>query len=311
MTDFNPAFPTLSNQHLSLSVNPLGAELSNLYSEKNQQEYLWQGDAEFWSGRATNLFPVCGRFFEGQYSLDGQVYSIGAHGFARQQNFEWVEKGDGHLVFELQASAETLAQWPRDFIYRVSYMLNPAQEQDGVLSSRLQIRFELVNRDKRPLYAALGGHPGFVLPNEKGFAFEDYRLRFSEAKNPEQAVLTDNKLASGDVAPFTRLDENRELGLEHSLFDQDAIFLRNSGSKAELFAPGGKSRICVHYPDFSWLGIWHSCHKPAPFVCLEPWTALCGRDQRMEALEEMPSLTVLQPGEQKAWNWSIEIAEQA
>ena len=46
----------LQNENLTLCVDPLGAQMMELRSKQGAQ-YLWNGDAKYWRGRAPVLFP--------------------------------------------------------------------------------------------------------------------------------------------------------------------------------------------------------------------------------------------------------------
>ncbi len=50
----------LQNEFLSLEVAPMGAEMQSLRTSA-WDDFLWNGDATFWSGRAPVLFPIVGR----------------------------------------------------------------------------------------------------------------------------------------------------------------------------------------------------------------------------------------------------------
>ena len=51
---------TIENKLLKTAVDTSGAQMQSLYSKVTATEYLWQGDAAYWSGRAYNLFPIIG-----------------------------------------------------------------------------------------------------------------------------------------------------------------------------------------------------------------------------------------------------------
>ena len=49
---------TIFNDFIEVTVSDVGAELMSIRSKKDGTEFLWQGDPEFWKGRAYNLFPI-------------------------------------------------------------------------------------------------------------------------------------------------------------------------------------------------------------------------------------------------------------
>ena len=113
---------TLKNQALTVQIASLGAELQYIRGADGT-EYLWQGDPAYWKSRATNLFPVVGRL-EGQaYTVDGQRYEIGLHGFLRHAQTEGKQLSDTEALFELRDNEDTRRQYPFSFVMGVHYRL--------------------------------------------------------------------------------------------------------------------------------------------------------------------------------------------
>ena len=75
---------TIENDSIRVQISDVGAELQSIVGKKDNTEYLWQGDAQYWSGRAYNLFPICGRLTDGKYTYQGKTYEMNLHGFARK-----------------------------------------------------------------------------------------------------------------------------------------------------------------------------------------------------------------------------------
>ena len=75
---------TIENSEIRVQISDMGAELQSICLKADGSEYLWQGDKTFWSGRAYNLFPICGRLSEGKYTYAGKTYEMNLHGFARK-----------------------------------------------------------------------------------------------------------------------------------------------------------------------------------------------------------------------------------
>ena len=94
---------SIENDILRVEINDIGAELYSIKDKADGFEYLWQGDPQYWSGRAYNLFPICGRITEGRYTYKGDSYDICLHGFARDAAFSCVEQGGDTACFELRA----------------------------------------------------------------------------------------------------------------------------------------------------------------------------------------------------------------
>ena len=67
--------------------------------------------------------------------------------------------------------------------------------------------------------------------------------------------------------------------------------------------------ITVKYPDFRYLGVWHTPETDAPFVGIEPWSALPATDGVITDLSAKEDMTRLAPGKTYKTSWSIEIHE--
>ena len=66
----------IENEALRVTVSSMGAEMISAVDKKDGTEYVWQGDATYWTGHAYNLFPICGRLTEGKYTYKGNTYEI-------------------------------------------------------------------------------------------------------------------------------------------------------------------------------------------------------------------------------------------
>lgn len=285
---------TIDNGFLRVTVSEQGAELQSILGSDGT-EYLWQGDPRYWSDRALNLFPYVARLVEGSYLLDGRLYHMDIHGIAPYRRFALVEKSSRHMVLELRSDASTLAAYPRAFTFQIHYRLE---------EHTLTITFAVENRDNETMYFGLGGHPGFNVPVSGEGQFEDYRLRFEPDCAPVRVGFSADCFVNGQDTPFPL--EGGTLPLRHSLFDQDAIVLKDMSRRLILEGPGGP-RVTVSYPDMPYLGIWHWPKTDAPYVCIEPWRSLPAREGGITVLEQQPDLVVLEPGGQYKNSWSIQI----
>lgn len=80
---------TIQNGCLRVGVAEHGAELQSI-RDREDTEYLWQGDPAYWSDRAPNLFPYVARLTGGKYRLDGREYRMDIHGLAPYRDFLWM-----------------------------------------------------------------------------------------------------------------------------------------------------------------------------------------------------------------------------
>ena len=279
----------IENGHFIAEVNTLGAQLKRLYSKDTDTEYLWNGDETYWKKHAPVLFPFVGRLFDGKYSYKGKVYEMTLHGFCQQAEFTVIANTGDSVTLGIVPDDERRAMYPFDFAFSVTYRLT-----DEGLDEIADVKN---SGDSEMLYG-FGGHPGFNVPLEKGLAFEDYEVDFPEGKNIDRRRFTDNHLDAGGYEQ-TDTVENGVMKLRHDLFDDDAVVLRGTGNRAILRSPKGKRSVEVVYDGAHWCGIWHCIKRDAPFVCIEPWWVLPGRDGVLIDISEREDFMHLAPGEER------------
>ena len=289
---------SIENKILKATVDTSGAQLQSIYSKATETEYLWQGDPAYWAGRAYNLFPTIGRMYKNTYTYDGNEYSLRCHGIARYRAFQLTDRTATKLTFRLTEDEDSLKEYPFKFEFFIRYELKEAT---------LEISLIVKNTDEKELIFALGGHPGFNVPFGNG-AFEDYYLEFSEKTKVLFHTLSESKFMTGEKLPLP-LTEGVRLPLRHELFDNDAAILGNTCREISLKSKADPRYITVKYPDFRYLGVWHTPETDAPFVCIEPWSALRATDGVITDLSAKEDMTRLAPGKTYKTSWSIEIHE--
>lgn len=285
---------TIRNSALTAAIDEQGAQLMSL-TAADGTEYLWNGDAAYWTGRAPNLFPYVGRLTGDRYTYLGKEYQMTRHGFAKLSRFTPVNAGPENVTLRLTDSVETLAKYPVRFRFDVTYVL-----EDDTLA----ILYTVENRDRQTMYFGLGGHPGFRVPLEPGRRFEDYRLTFAQPCQPWQVLMSDACMISGQERPYP-LEDGRVLPLRHGLFDHDAIILKNMDRTVALSAGEGTRGVVLAIPRMRYLGIWHMPETDAPYVCLEPWMSLPSRQDVVEEFSQQNDLLALEPGELYENRWSV------
>ena len=286
---------TIQNKFLSLTVDTLGAQMLSLRSSDGCQ-YLWQGDPAYWADRAPTLFPMIGRLYDCKYRVQDKEYTLGIHGFAAGSEFSVAERSYSHLILKLESNLETLSQYPFDFVFEVVYTLH---------GSTVEVSYRVHNQGAETLDFAVGGHPGFRVPLLDGESFEDYTLEFSKACQPDRICFSPQLLVNGQTEPYL-LEDDRRIRLGHKLFDEDAIILQNMDRQVTLSAGNGRS-VCVSFPDMPYVGFWHWPQTDAPYVCIEPWSSLPGRQDVVEDLSCRSDLIHLRPDDRYINTWSITI----
>ena len=308
---------TLRNSEMEVQVSSKGGELVSM-KDADQTEYIWIGDATYWKRHAPQLFPCIGRLTNNQYRMDGALHEMGQHGFLRdyeltkveseeQAGAETVRDAAGQagakaetvtsLHLQLQSDTSTRQLYDRDWTVDIFYSL---------CGKTLSVRFQVRNCDTRTMRFGYGIHPGFNVPLNPALRFEDYRLDFHEVSTPKQMELTEHYTISGGMHDYA-LAEGRYLPLQHSLFDHDAIILKDMPHTVTLGSQKDEKKVTVTFPDMPYLGIWHAPETDAPFVCIEPWSSLPSTDGVVDEFETKPDFITVEPEETYTNSWSISI----
>ena len=287
---------TLRNSEMEVQVSSKGGELVSL-RDTEQTEYIWIGDARYWKRHAPQLFPCIGRLTNNQYSMDGALHEMGQHGFLRDYELTKVEESETSLHLQLQSDASTRQLYDREWIVDIFYTL---------CGKTLSVKFQVRNCDTRTMRFGYGIHPGFNVPLNPALRFEDYRLDFHEVSTPKQMELTERYTISGGMHDYA-LEEGRYLPLQHSLFNHDAIILKDMPHTVTLGSQKDEKKVTVTFPDMPYLGIWHAQETDAPFVCIEPWSSLPSTDGVIDEFETKPDFITVEPEQTYTNRWSISI----
>lgn len=65
---------TIQNQAIKAVIKTKGAELSSL--QKEDKNYIWEINSEFWNKTSPILFPIVGALKNGEYFHEGKVYIL-------------------------------------------------------------------------------------------------------------------------------------------------------------------------------------------------------------------------------------------
>lgn len=225
-------------------------------------EYIWHGDAKYWSGQSPHLFPVVCSPLKGEVVYDGVAYPMNKHGFVKGAEFVPVELSPDHIVFENRYSDETLKSYPYRYTLRVTH---------SICDNGFTTSYTVTSEDD--CIFCIGGHPGFVCPLPGGGEFEDYELRFFNAQGAVMSVTNDGYM-DPSLPKLHRITDGT-LPLRYSDFDRDAMIVENLPSKkVDLVSRIDGHGIRFVFEGFDALGIWTPTGKRAPFLCLEPWCGL-------------------------------------
>lgn len=272
---------TIFNGEISAKVSSLGAELVRLQAA-NGTDYLWSGDPAWWNGRSPILFPIVGELKEGKMKVDGKMFAMARHGFARVAIFEVILREASHCAFRLRPNEKTRAQYPFEFELRLDY---------EVVGRTLMIRASISNDGPGNMPASFGFHPAFRWPLDGGLSKADYSMTFDrlEVALVERPV---DGLLSGTPRPSPVV--GRRLALDDSLFGDGAIIFDRLESRRVIYGASSGPSIDVAFDAMPHLGLWS---KPgAGFVCIEPWQGHASPPGFDGELRDKPGMLSIEPG---------------
>jgi galactose mutarotase-like enzyme len=243
---------TISNSTLKASIKNAGAELFSLKDNQNK-EYIWEGNPDFWGKHSPILFPIVGTLKNNTYTIEKKEYQLSRHGFARDMEFQLIEKTGNSAVFSLESNAETLKKYPFEFELQLIYTLE---------NTTLNIEYVVINKSESKMPFSIGAHPAIALPEK----FENYAFKFEKTESLKYNIL-ENDLISNKTETL-KTTEN-VVPLNYKLFENDALVFKTLESNSLTILENSKPYVQVEFEDFPSLGIWTK--DQAPFVCIEPW----------------------------------------
>ncbi|MNQ63592.1 Aldose 1-epimerase [compost metagenome] len=279
---------TISNSTLKASIKHLGAELSSLKNSQNK-EFIWEGNPDFWGKHSPVLFPIVGTLKNNTYRVNGKEYQLPRHGFARDMEFQLINKRENSATFSLKSNTETLKKYLFEFELQLIYTLN---------ESTLDIQYKVINKSESKMPFSIGAHPAIALPEN----FESYALKF-EREEVLKYYLLENDLISNKTEVLETT--NSLVLLNYKLFENDALIFKTLTSNSLTILENSKPYIKVDFEDFPSLGIWTK--EQAPFICIEPWLGYSDTAVNSGDLFEKEGILILDANQTFTSKFSIQI----
>ncbi|MBB4952831.1 galactose mutarotase-like enzyme [Agrobacterium vitis] len=286
-----PGLTRLQNEHLTIEVSALGAELQSLTTQDGRS-FLWNGDATFWGGRSPILFPIVGKAPDDRVMINGRSYPMAQHGIARRREFTLTTATETACCFTLTADDATKAVYPFDFSLLLDYQLSGAS---------LTLTAQVSNRGDTAMPYGIGFHPAFLWPLP-GADSRPHHIILDNGAEPALVRLKEGLLdETAHPSPFTA----GQLTLDSSQYADDAmIFPQGAGSGLTYQAEGGPA-LHFSFENLPNLALWQ---KPgAPFICIEPWHGMAARNNGGAELIDRPYSVMLPPGETARYGLTITI----
>lgn len=293
---------SISSNSLTASIDTMGAQLMSL--RKDESEYLWQGDFNWWPRRAPILFPIVGVLKDSKAESAEGTISLARHGLARLNQFEVVEQSPSSVTLQLKSTEETRKAYPYDFELKLIFSV------DG---DTLTQTYEVTNPANVVLPFTLGAHPAFniPIPGVEASSLDQYHLLFTHSWTSYGPSITDEGLC--DYTTPQRLIVNSDtLPLSWELIDREKTITledvpdRRITLAANVEASSEAHGIQMDFEGFDYLGIW-SAAPGCPFVALEPWCGIADTVDCDGIFEHKPGIMCLEPEQSITKTLSVKV----
>lgn len=284
---------TLENNQLRVTTKSKGAELCSIVQKDNELEYMWSGDPAVWGKTSPVLFPVVGTLKDNHFIYNGNTYTLSRHGFARDEEFEIVESDEDYVVFKLENTAASLANYPFAFRLLIRYELD---------KNFLKVTYEVTNSGSNYMYFSIGAHPAFKVPLTAGTKYDDYYLEFNRNENAGRWPISQDGLI--EPAPEKFFNNSSRINLTHELFQKDALVFKYLHSfKVSLKTDLNSHGLDFYFEGFPYLGLWAA--KGGDFVCIEPWCGIADSVDHDQQLIRKEGIVQLPANDTWAKEWKV------
>jgi len=282
---------------LKIQTKKSGAELTSV--QYNGKEMLFQGakvlDSNgniYWKRQAPILFPIVGQLKNSQTQIEGEIYEMSQHGFARDMDFEEISKTENKHHYMLKYNEETLKKYPYKFELHVIY---------EIIGDTLTVTYKVKNIDDKTIYFGLGGHPAFNCDYSNG----EYEIAFSENEDKIEFLKLKNGLI--DTEKAQNILQDNKIYLKEDTFDNDAVIMKNlKSNKVVLQNHETNQKILeLDFTGFSYLALWSK--KGAPFVCIEPWQNTADRIDSTQIYKDKEGIIELPKDKEYKCEFKIKI----
>lgn len=289
---------TINNGQISVGFSTLGGTITSL-KDADGLEYLWQGDAEYWTGQSPVLFPICGSIRDDKAVLkNGKTTAMPRHGIIRKDEFVLEEKTENSITFSIESNEKTLEKFP--FNYKV-YVKHEVEEKS------LKVTHIVENTGDEDMPFFVGAHPGFNCPLEDGEKYTDYYIEFEKNETCSVPELDTERGLINITKRSPFFNNENKLQLDSSLFHKDAILFDELASRSVKYVSSKSGKgLQIDFPDMPYLVLWDTAND-GPFVAIEPWVGLSTCDDESDVFEEKRNLQIAKPGEKKSYSYTIRI----
>lgn len=256
----------MENEFFEMKVESKGCEIVSLKRKDIGAEYIWDGNPDAWKRHAPILFPVVGKYKGNITRYKGKEYRLSQHGFARDTEFELVERKKGYLCMKMTDNSQTRQVYPFAFELQVAYTL---------AGQKVQVSWKVKNTGADVMYFSIGGHPAFVAPQGSmtGANLKIYAGHRILNKLQYQ-LLSEDGLCEREVHVKDLDYTAGKLKVTEDMFDQDAWIVETEQYGDTI----GRIKVEIDGRDYLGVsfktpvvGLWSAKEKGNPFLCIEPW----------------------------------------
>lgn len=249
----------------------------------------------YWGRHCPVLFPVVGKVKKNQTIINGRVFDMPQHGFARDQEFEPVTKLDNFHSYVLKSNKNTKVRYPFDFELYNTYRLD---------ENKLTVIYKVINTGDSDMPFGIGSHPAFKI-DLADLQQGNYYLEFEEEEKKIHFMYLVDGLIGTEYAKNPMIKQKR-IQLDSHTFDNDALIMKGiTNKKITLYNKRKEKKVLsVDFEQFPYLGLWS---KPnAPFLCIEPWFSMADNLKSDGILAQKSDIIKLKPKQDFSCQYTVE-----
>lgn len=258
---------------LEIDSTTYGAELLSI--KLNGVEKLHQGakvlnnlGEVYWKNHSPILFPIVGGLKDNKTIINKKEYTILPHGFARELEFEIVQKNDFIHKYILKNNEFTKKSYPFKFELYVTY---------EIVDDSLVTKYKVVNKDKKEILFGIGGQPAFICDidsNNFYIEFEQEEKEVNILRLQRGLVTYGNKILDKNI-----VIDDKYIELNGETFDLGTIIFENLSSN-KIFLKcreNNREMLTFEFEEFPYIALWSKPH--APFISICPWQSIPDRKE--------------------------------
>lgn len=286
--------------YTKMLTSKMGGELVSF--KLNGEERIHQGSDSvdengkvYWKRHAPVLFPVVGKLKKNQTIINGRIFEMPQHGFARDFEFEPITKLDNFHSYVLRSNQTTKNRYPYDFELYTTYRLD---------ENRVTTIYKVINTGDVTLPFGIGGHPAFKI-NLNDLKAGNYYLEFEEDEDKIHFLYLVDGLIGTEYAR-SRMADKRRINIDSNTFNNDAVIMKGITShKISLKnREGNRTLLTMDFTGFPYLAVWS---KPnAPFICIEPWYSTADTIKSSGVFIQKQDIISLKPKETFECKYTVE-----